>query len=114
MNPYFHVYKTGKLTVVGFDAMHLSEPRCQSACRDELLRLIEDHSCEVLVVDLMEVTVVTSWVIGILAAVKKYAIDVELYHPSPVIREILRKTHLDDLLHVRHDTVRHDTPHLPG
>src|SRR5258708_2834908 len=94
MNRYFHVYKTGKLTVVGFDAKHLSDPRCQIACRDELLRLIDHHTCEVLLVDLMEVWVVTSWVIGILAVVKKHGIDVELYHPSPVIREILGTTHL--------------------
>ena len=87
-------------------AKHLSDPGCQTACRDELLRLIEDHPCEVLVVDLMEVSVVTSWVIGILAALKKHGIDVELYHPSPVIREILGTTHLDDFLHVRHDTPR--------
>jgi len=105
LNPHFHVYKTGKLTVVGFDAKHLSEPSSQAACRDELLLLVGNHACEALVVDLMDVSVVSSWVIGILAAVKKHGVDVELYHPSADIREILRTTHLDDLLHIRHDKV---------
>lgn len=109
MDAYFHVYKTGRLTVVGFDARHLADPQCQESCCDEMLRLIEDHSCEFLVVDLMDVSLVTSWVIGILAAVKKHGIRVELYHPSPVIREILSTTHLDDLLHIRHDVARSST-----
>jgi anti-anti-sigma factor len=106
MNRHFHVYKTGRLTVVGFAARHLAEPEYRVACRDELLRLIDEHSCEVLVVDLMEVDIVSSWVLGILAAVRSHGIDVELYHPSPEIREILAITHLDDLLHVRHDAER--------
>jgi hypothetical protein len=74
VNPYFHVYKTGKLTVVGFEAKHLSEPQCQAACRDQLLRLTGSHACKTLVVDLMDVSVVSSWVIGVLAAVKKYGL----------------------------------------
>lgn len=105
MNRHFYVYKTGRLTVIGFAARHLAEPESRVACRDELLRLIDEHACEVLVVDLMDVDIVSSWVLGILAAVRSHGIDVELYHPSPEIREILAVTHLDDLLHVRHDAV---------
>ena len=106
MSAYFHIYKTGKLTVIGFDAKHLAEAQCQIACRDELLVLMDNHDCQALVVDLMDVAVVNSWVIGILAAVKRHGVDVELYHPSPEIRGILRTTHLDELLHVRHDLAR--------
>lgn len=106
MDRYFHVYKVGRLTVIGFEARHLADPNCQEACRNRLLRLNGDRACEVLVVDLMEVTPLTSWVLGILAAVRKQGIGVELYHPSPVIREILMTTHMDEILHIRHDEPR--------
>ena len=103
MSRDFHVYKTGKMTVIGFDARHLANPTSQQAVMRELLKLAEGHACEVLVVDLMELSVVNSWVIGILAAIKTHGIDVELYHPSPTIREILKTAHLDSLLHVRNE-----------
>lgn len=106
MNAYFHVYKTGKLTVVGFEARHLADPQCQDACRDELQYLTQSHGCKILVVDLMEVSAVNSWVLGILAALQKRGVEVELYHPSPEIRKILVTTHMGDHLHVRHDTQR--------
>lgn len=106
MIAYFHVYKTGKLTVVGFEAKHLADPECQEACRNELQSLTESHGCKILVVDLMEVSAVNSWVLGILAALQKRGIEVELYHPSPEIRKILVTTHMRDHLHVRHDTQR--------
>lgn len=106
MDRYFHVYKAGRLTIIGFDARHLSNPVCQDACRDRLLELIENNGCEVLVVDLMEVTPITSWVLGILAAVRRHGTTVELYHPSPVIREILETTHMNQILHVRHEAAQ--------
>ena len=99
----FHVYKTGKLTVVGFDGRLLSEPMTAEPCRDRLLQLVDHHDCEVLVVDLMDVPIISSWVLGILAAVKSHGVEVELYHPTAEIRGVLSTTHLDDLLHIRHD-----------
>lgn len=99
----FHIYKAGALTVIGFDGRGLNEPGSVETCRDMLLRLIDEHDCQVLVVDLMDVGIVSSWVLGILAAVKRHGVQVELYHPSAEIRDVLSTTHLDDLLHVRHD-----------
>ena len=109
MHRYFHVYKVGRLTVIGFEALHLADPKVQAACRDHLLQLITDHTCEVLVVDLMGVTLVTSWVLGILAAVKSHGITVELYHPSPVIRDVLHTTRMNEILHVRHEGAGSDS-----
>lgn len=99
----FHIYKTGTLTVIGFDGRGLNDPAGVETCRDRLLRLIDEHDCQVLVVDLMDVGIVSSWVLGILAAVKRHGVQVELYHPSAEIRAVLSMTHLDDLLHIRHD-----------
>ena len=98
----FHIYKTGKLTIIGIDGRRLSEPNTAHQCQEGLLRLIDQHDCEVLVVDLMDVGIVCSWVLGILAAVKSHGVQVELYHPSTEIRGVLSTTHLDQLLHIRH------------
>jgi anti-anti-sigma factor len=105
MDALFHVFKTGKLTVIGFDGRRLSDPAAAQECRERLLRLVDEHDCEVLVVDLMDVGVVSSWVLGILAAVKSHGVRVELYHPSGEIRNVLSSTHLDELLHIRHEGV---------
>jgi anti-anti-sigma factor len=98
-----HVYKTGKLTVIGFDGRQLNDAHHVGRCRDELLELIDHHDCQVLVVDLSEVGLVSSWILGILAAIRQHGVAVELYHPSPDMRGVLSMTHLDDLLHVRHE-----------
>ena len=98
---FFHVYKTEKLTLVGFDGEHLSKPSEVSDVRDALLRLLEGRQCETLVVDLMDVTVTSSWVLGVFAALRQHGVAVELYHPSKVIKDVLETTHLDTVLHVR-------------
>lgn len=96
----FYTYKTGKLTVIGFDGKHLAGEQ-RDRCRDLLLQLVEHHECEYLVVDLMDVPVVSSWILGILAAIRSSGVHVELYHPTAGMRDILETTHLDKLLHVR-------------
>lgn len=98
-----HVYKTGKLTVIGFDGRQLNDTHHVGRCRDELLELIDHHDCQVLVVDLSEVGLVSSWILGILAAIRQRGVSVELYHPSPDMRGVLSMTHLDELLHIRHE-----------
>lgn len=97
----FHVYKTGRMTVIGFEGRHLSDPLAATIVRDQLLSMIDHHACEVLVVDLMDLGIVSSWILGVLAAVKQSGVLVELYHPSPEIEEVLRVTHLESLLHIR-------------
>ena len=98
---FFHVYKTGPLTVVGFQGKHLSEPRAVDECRDALLALVGSDVCQMLVVDLEEVGVVSSWVLGILASVQQQGIEVHIYHPASDMHGVLKATHLDKLLDVR-------------
>ena len=97
----FHVYKTGTLTVVGLHGQHLLEPRTVDECRDELLALIGSDDCQVLVVDLVDVGILSSWVLGILASVHLQGIEVHIYHPASDMRDVLKTTHLDELLNVR-------------
>ena len=99
---YFHVFKTGKLTVIGFEGKHLDDPNGVVECRNRLLEIADSQACEILVVDLMDVGIVSSWVLGVLAAVEKRGIEVHLYHPSDEIQGVLDVTRLRQLMKVRH------------
>ena len=98
----FHVFKTGKLTVIGFDGKHLDDPNGVAECRNRLLEIADSQACEDLVVDLMDVGIVSSWVLGVLAAVEKRGVEVHLYHPSDEIQGVLDVTRLRQLMNVRH------------
>ena len=97
----FHVYKTGRMTVIGFEGRHLENPLHADTVREQLMHMVKHHDCEILVVDLMNLGVVSSWILGVLAAIQQSGTDVELYHPSDEIRQILDITKLNQLLHVR-------------
>ena len=89
------------MTVIGFEGRHLEDPEYVDSIQKHLIDMIEHHECEVLVVDLMNVGIVSSWVLGILTAIKQSGIDVELYHPTQEIQDVLDVTHLSSYLHVR-------------
>ncbi len=93
-------YHSGPVQVIGFDGRNLTNDRQQTSCH-RLLQLLREHDSAVLAVDLAGVPVVNSWVLGILAALRGRGMQVELYHPTPEMRELLSTTHLTDLLHVR-------------
>jgi anti-anti-sigma regulatory factor len=96
----FYTYKTGALTIIGFDGQHLTD-RDPERYQDALLSLLQQHLCEILVVDLMDVPVVHSWVLGVLVGIHKQGVRVELYHPTLTMQEVLDRTHLNKILHVR-------------
>jgi anti-anti-sigma factor len=100
-SPYFHLYKTGKLTVIGFDGKHLADPDVAIDVRDSLLELLRTSPCQLLAVDLLEVDLVSSWILGILAAVRQSGISVQLYHPNEHLQDVLEATRLDSILPVR-------------
>lgn len=97
----FHIYHTGPFTVIGFDGRDLNSPETGEQIRENLLELIDDSRCQILVVDMREVDIIGSWILGLFAALRARGVCVELYHPMPEIRRILQTTHLDQMLHVR-------------
>ena len=62
--------------------MHLSERRAVDACRDELFALVGFDKCQMLVIDLEAVGVISGWVLGILASVQQQGIEVHIDHPA--------------------------------
>jgi anti-anti-sigma factor len=95
------VYKTGPLTVVGFGGQDVLDQIDISACRREILSLLEQHHCQVLAFDLTGVKLIPSGLLGLLASLRKQNIEVQLYNPSPDVREVLEITKLDQVMQVQ-------------
>jgi len=98
---FLHVFKAGRLTIVGFIAIDALGPEHVDECRKRLEKLIDEHGCQELIVDLYDLPIVSSWILGMLAYLHKSGPRVHLYHPSAEIRNILRVTHLDRVMDVR-------------
>jgi anti-anti-sigma factor len=96
------VYDTGARTIVGFGGGVTFDDSELLECRDELTQLVTQHDCETLEVDLSGVRYVPSPILGALTSVYKRGVHVHLFNPSTEVRELLRITRLDRLLHV-HD-----------
>jgi anti-anti-sigma factor len=98
---YLHVFKVGRLTIVGFTAIDALRPEHVDECRKRLEQLVDEHGCQELIVDLYELPIVSSWILGMLAYLQKSGLRVHLYHPEAEIRDVLRATHLDQIMDVR-------------
>ena len=97
-NDLFKVYQTGELTVVGFGGQEILDQIDLSACRSEIMGLVEKHHCKTLAFDLAGVKLIPSGMLGLLASLRKHEIEVHLYNPSPDIYEVLQITRLAEVL----------------
>lgn len=96
------VYKSGKLTVVGFGGKDVLDRINLIHCRDEIAALIKEHGCESLAFDLTGIKLVPSGMLGLLASIKKFGVEVHVYNPSRDIRDVLEIMKLDRVMHI-HD-----------
>ena len=97
----FHVFQRGELTIIGIEGKHLAVFSNAADCRSSLLRIVDETGCQILAVDLMDVVIVASWILGGLAAIGERGIEVHLYNTSAGIGEVLSITSLDRRLSVR-------------
>ena len=65
------VYETGELTVVGFGGREILDQIDISACREEIVTLVEKHKCKVLAFDLAGVKLIPSGMLGLLASLRR-------------------------------------------
>lgn len=98
------VYKAGPSAVVGFGGHDVLDDTNVADCRDQMLKLIEEHNCTQIHVDLTGVRLVPSGLLGLLATIRRRDIEVHLYNPSPDVREVLSITNLNQIMPV------HDVP----
>lgn len=99
--PLLEVYQTGPTTVVGFGGRDILNDVNVAACREELLALIEREKCRIVAVDLTGVRLLPSGLLGLLASLRSSGAEVQLYNPSPDVREVLSITNLDKLMNIR-------------
>lgn len=95
------VYQTGEITVVGFGGEDVPSEICIAGYRDQLAQLLEAHRCRVLAFDLSGVTIMPSGMLGLLTSLRKRVEKIELYNPSPYVRETLALTNLDRLFEIK-------------
>lgn len=95
------VYQTGELTVVGFGGRDVPDEVCIAAYRTQLFDLIAQYNCKVLAFDLTGVQLVPSGMLGVLSSIRQRVERVELYNPSPDVRDVLRLTKLDRLFDIK-------------
>lgn len=95
------VYQTGELTVVGFGGQDVPDEVCIAAYRTQLFDLIAQYNCKVLAFDLTGVQLIPSGMLGVLSSIRQRVDRVELYNPSPDVRDVLRITKLDQLFDIR-------------
>lgn len=98
----FQVYQTGELTVVGFGGREILDQIDLSACRAEIMALVEQHKCRTLAFDLSGVKLIPSGMLGLLASLRKANIEVHLYNPSPDVAEVLQITRLADVMPIHY------------
>ena len=98
----FEVYQTGELTVVGFGDREILDQLDLSACRAEIIGLVEKHQCKTLAFDLSGVKLIPSGMLGLLASLRRMNITVHLYNPSEDIAEVLQITRLNEVLPIHY------------
>jgi anti-anti-sigma factor len=105
----FDIEQTGDRTVVRLHDWRTSMemfywPSADNfACtvRNQLDELVREQHCSTLAVDMSSVSLLPSSFLGLLIATCKKGIQVELLRPSPIVRETLQVTKLDQFFAVR-------------
>jgi len=108
-HPIFVVEETGERTFVrflewrsSFEAFYeLSPDAFTSEIRDQLESLIDEHQCAVLAIDMSSVEPLPSLFLGLLIALSKSGVQIELLHPSPIVRESLEISKLDQFFTIQ-------------
>jgi hypothetical protein len=95
------VYQTGELTVVGFGGKNVPDEVCIAAYRQQLFDLVDQHCTKVLAFDLSGVHLVPSGMLGVLTSLRQRVERLELYNPSPDVREVLHITRLERLFDIK-------------
>lgn len=95
------IYQTGELTVVGFGGRDVPDEVCIAAYRDQLFKLIAEHGTKVLAFDLTGVVLVPSGMLGVLTSLRQRVERLELYNPSPDVRDVLRMTKLERMFDIK-------------
>ena len=92
------IYKTGKLSVVGFGGVDVPDEYCISGHIQDLEDLIEKHGCEILAFDLTGVRFIPSGMLGVLCSLRdRHGVHIQLFNASDDVREAVQVAKLDQM-----------------
>ena len=95
------VLQTGETTAITFGDRGVRDAGCINTFYRQILELIEQNHCRVLVLDMRGVWFLPSRTLGAILSLKKSVERVELHNVSDELREGLRVAQLDQVLHVQ-------------
>jgi anti-anti-sigma factor len=95
------VLRTGETTTITFGDRGVRDAACIHTYYDQILELIAQNHCRILILDMAGVWFLPSRTLGALLSIKKSVERVELHNVSGELREGLRVAQLDQVLHVR-------------
>jgi anti-anti-sigma factor len=92
------IYQAGELSVIGFGGQEVLDRIDLGECRDELSKLIDNHNCRTMAIDLTGVKVMPSGMLGLLSSIHRQGVEVRIYNACRDIREVVEITRLDQIL----------------
>ena len=92
------VYDAGPSTLVGFRDTEVVDDAVLDDCGPIFERLLREHDCRTLIVDLSGVKLISSGVLGYLFSLSRRGVSIRVYNPSDSVREVLRVTRLNTVL----------------
>lgn len=94
------VLQTGETTAIAFGDRGVRDAACIHTFYNQILELIAQNECRVLILDMQGVWFLPSRTLGALLSLRKSVERVELHNVSDELREGLRVAQLDKVLHV--------------
>jgi anti-anti-sigma factor len=92
------IYQAGELSVIGFGGQAVLDRIDLGECRDELAKLIDEHKCRTMAIDLTGVKLMPSGMLGLLSSIHRQGVEVRIYNACRDIREVVEITKLDQIL----------------
>jgi len=81
--------------VLGFGGHEVLDHIDPQRCRDEIAGIIENANCKTLAFDLTGVTFVPSGLLGLLASLRQFEVEIYLFNPNEDVRDVLEISKLD-------------------
>ena len=94
------VYEAGPTTVLGFGGQIIVDDISVAESRDEILEVVQSHHAEVVAFDLTGVRLIPSGLLGLMASLRRLDLTIQVYNPSPEVREVLSITSFNQLVEV--------------
>lgn len=92
------VYEAGENTIVGFSRNGELQPDDIPRWHSDLMKLVDQYSCETLTFDLSGVRRMPKAVLEIMFLLKQRGVRVQVFNPTTTMRDLLKVTRLNGVV----------------